>query len=165
MKLPKHLFLFGLALVLNCKLVTAAPLGGLWEVKNPWCPTKPSEAAKQCNRKHNDAFSIRLKVNGTKLCGTHTSLARNGGKIDAFGGDEITIVGLINKGKASVRFVSSFGAKGTATIEQKDGLLYWQINSQEAGESWIPDSAILKRNRHDRWGAYLDCNKQPVEPL
>jgi len=125
---------------------------GTWEIK--W----------KCEKSVNsdcmpDSFSIRLFIQGKKVCGTHSSIAHGGNKVDEIGGSEPTLSGQLVGATATLTFLSAFEGTGKATITMKGGRLHWHI-AEEEGESWLPTNATLHRIPNTAWGSSLKCGEQ-----
>ncbi len=126
-----------------------SPMAGTWEVK--W------KCAKAVNPDcMPDTFSIRLFIQGGKLCGTHSSIAKAGKKVDEIGGSKPTLSGQVVGATATVTFLSAFEGKGKATITLRGERLQWHIVEEE-GESWLPPDATLHRIPNSAWGSSLRC--------
>jgi hypothetical protein len=131
----------------------ASPLDGNWEVRFP-C----NGEATMCQGRY-DLFTLDLWVftldlwsNGAHLCGSHIASANLGYKVDE-SDVRPSIAGTVSGNRAMLSFKSSWGGSGRATIEAKDGRLYWHTTDHE-GEAYIPHDAIL-----DRKGASSDRRK------
>jgi hypothetical protein len=97
-----------------------------------------------------------LFIKSGSLCGTHSSVAKGGNKVDELGGLEPTLVGQVAGKTAIVDFLSSFEGKGKAVITLSGKNLQWRIVEQE-GEQWLPPNATLHRVTSTKWGAQLKC--------
>jgi hypothetical protein len=99
---------------------------------------------------------MRLFIEKGSLCGTHSSVAQGGNKVDEVGGKEPTLIGQVLGKTATVAFRSSFEGKGKAAITLNGAHLRWHILEQD-GEQWLPRDATLHRVRSTDWGSQLNC--------
>ena len=126
-----------------------SPMAGTWEVERKCSNTGYLKCIPE-------SFSVRLFIKDGRLCGTHSSVAQGGNKVDELGGKEPTLTGQVSGKTATVAFRSSFEGKGKAAIALSRTHLRWHILEQD-GEAWLPPDATLHRVRNTAWGSQLSC--------
>lgn len=127
-------------------------MDGAWEAIYP-CETDSSSYGdpneKKCEAGVRDYFDLQLWSEGGLICGTHAATAHLGNRVDEDEDWGPSIAGLLKGNSASVRFRSSWGGTGHASIRLEAGALYWDVLDHDAGTSWIPDHAVLSRKAND----------------
>jgi hypothetical protein len=120
----------------------AAPVDGNWSITYP-CP----DGASECDGR-NATFQLVLWSSASQLCGIHIGWTYSGNKVDEDEGyDPPSIIGTVSGDKAKVHFTSSWGATGHATISLKGQELHWHIVDRDDGVLYMPDDAILLKQR------------------
>ncbi|EMH1277472.1 hypothetical protein V6A89_004491 [Enterobacter hormaechei] len=73
-------------------------------------------------------FTLDLVQAGEHVAGKYCFITNNGNRIDcAEKDDDDNIHGYINNGVANIKFESTFGGKGNASMRIKDGVLLYDI--------------------------------------
>ncbi len=131
----------------------ASPMDGSWKVVWPCSTARDAFLPERCREGDNDYFELQLWSTGTKLCGVHAATARLGNRVDEVETWGPSVVGVVGRGPVTVQFRSHWGATGHATLRLVKGRLHWRvIDSNETPDthdrsSWIPDRAVLRRQR------------------
>jgi hypothetical protein len=131
-------------------------IAGDWEVTLP-CSESDDVYGQRCKDGLRNSFALKLAVEGRQVCGLHASVARMGNRVDEAEGPKPSLEGQLSKAVTTIAFQSSFGGTGRARIALKDGLLEWEIVSQDAGEHWLPIRATLLPASSSQWGQGLQC--------
>ncbi len=95
-------------------------------------------------------FTIDFFYKNEELIGQHCFVSNDGGKIDCFQGNDMSIFirSRINKSEISFWIRSSFSDKsGIADIRIINEKLIWNLKGAPAGEQYFPEYAILYKTR------------------
>ena len=124
---------------------TPSPFDGYWRTPLPcnW-PGRDSAEVQKCLQDP-PGFDLQLWSTGARLCGIHE--AEYITLEDATTGMEEapTITGAIATGIMTVKFHSTLGGRGEATMRLLDGKLHWDVVRQDDGRSALPLHAVLTK--------------------
>jgi hypothetical protein len=139
--------------------VIGSPLDGHWE-KTWSCKGSTGIFAKRCAQGDQDSFYLDLWSSGKAICGLHLATGQLGLRVDdSDDEDHPSIKGNVKGATATVKFESSWGATGTASIRVVGRKLYWKILHQTNDQSWIPDQAVLLKQPGSSKKEALKCPK------
>jgi hypothetical protein len=127
---------------------------GTWRITLP-CDNATGMYMQRCSEGMRDSFTLKIFVKGSTLCALHAATAQMGNRVDEVEGPEPSITGQVVGPSAKANFSSSWGAKGTASLELKGETLEWKLRSQDGGRLWIPSTAALLRVPDSTWGNNL----------
>lgn len=129
---------------LQARTASASPLTGVWK-KEFSCDGLSGIYEERCRQGQRDKFQLSIVVDGERVCGLHVVWARMGSRIDEVEGEEPSMTGVARGNAATVRFRSTWDGSGTASLRADGDTLVWKVSTKGAGESWIPDEAVLQR--------------------
>jgi len=96
------------------------------------------------------SFTLFLTQTGDAVTGYHTAIAHRGNRIDAILAEDgnPSITGTFTNGVARVNFKSGYSdVTGQAEIVLKDGMVTWTILHKSSGGCYIPEHAVLHRDK------------------
>lgn len=128
----------------RARLASNSPLAGVWK-KEYSCDQLSGIYAESCKQGERDKFQLSIVVEGDKVCALHVVWANMGNRVDEVEDRHPSMTGKTNGNTATVRFSSTWGGTGTATLRVQGGELHWKVSGKDEGESWIPDDAVLVR--------------------
>lgn len=124
----------------------ASPLAGVWK-KEYSCDGVTGIYKERCEQGERNMFELAVAVSGERVCVLHVVWANMGNRIDEVEDTQPSMTGTLDgKGGATVRFRSTWGGTGTATLRVEGNALHWKVDTKDKGESWIPDEATLPRD-------------------
>jgi uncharacterized protein len=129
---------------LIARLASASPLVGVWK-KEYSCDQLSGIYAERCKQGKRDKFQLSIVVEGNNICALHVIWANMGNRVDEVEDLQPSMTGKTNGNTATVRFSSTWGGTGTATLRVQGSELHWKVSGKNEGESWIPDEAVLVR--------------------
>ena len=151
-----------LAVTCAANAFASSKLAGDWEVVYD-CSSATGLFAERCAQGERNSFALHLVVQGKKICGLHASVAQMGNRVDELNGVEPSIEGTVRTDGARVKFQSSFGGTGIATLKSSGKGLTWEILSQDEGTNWLPPKATLLPAKRSNWGAGMVCKDRSAE--
>lgn len=95
-------------------------------------------------------FTINFFYKNEELVGQHCFVSNDGGKIDCFQGNDMSVFirSRINKSEISFWIRSSFSdTSGIADIRIINEKLIWNLKGSPTGEHYFPNYAILNKTR------------------
>lgn len=129
---------------LRARLASPNPLVGIWK-KEFSCAQLSGVYEQRCKQGERDKFQISIVVDGDRVCALHVVWANMGNRVDEVEDLQPSMMGKTQGNTATVRFSSTWGGTGTATLRVLGNELHWRVNRKDEGESWIPDEAVLER--------------------
>lgn len=143
------------------------PFKGNWVLVYP-CKNATGLYAERCHQGARDMFSLYdLTQVGAQLCGYHLATAHLGNRVDEgdLSGNGPSIYGVVHGNVARIRFRSGrTGEIGHATLTRKADTLVWHVTKplQRWEESWIPNDAVLRKDRRQPHPHELRCTQAPT---
>ncbi|MFS2217973.1 lysozyme inhibitor LprI family protein [Telluria sp. Tellsp104] len=129
---------------LRARLASPSPLVGIWK-KEYSCDQLSGIYAERCKQGQRDKFQLSIVVQGDNVCALHVVWANMGNRVDEIEDLQPSMTGKTNGNTATIRFSSTWGGTGTATLRVQGSELHWKVSGKDEGESWIPDEAVLVR--------------------
>lgn len=129
---------------LHARLAGPSPLIGIWK-KEYSCDQLRGIYAERCKQGERDKFQLSIVVEDDNICALHVVWARMGNRVDEVEDLQPSMTGKTNGNTATVRFNSTRGGTGIATLRVQGSELRWKVSGKDEGESWIPDEAVLVR--------------------
>jgi len=129
---------------LRAKSASASPLIGIWD-KEFSCDQLSGIYEERCKQGERDKFQLSIVVEGNHVCALHVVWANMGNRVDEVEDLQPSMTGKTDGKTATVRFSSTWGGTGTATLRVQGNSLHWKVSGKDNGESWIPDEAVLQR--------------------
>jgi uncharacterized protein len=129
---------------LQARSASASPLAGIWK-KEYACDRLSGMYAERCKQGERDMFKLAIVVKGDRVCILHVVWANMGNRIDEVEDDQPSMTGKVSGNMATIRFLSTWGGTGTATLRVDGNTLHWKVSAKDDGESWIPDEEVLPR--------------------
>ena len=120
------------------------PLAGIWLKSFP-CYHANAVPPAVCSQEEQDGFYLAIRIEGDRLCAAHSVSTHAGGHVYNSEDRNPSIIGRVKGKDAKIRFESSFGGTGTATLRVNGDMLHWEITTQDGGEHWLPHEAELHR--------------------
>jgi uncharacterized protein len=129
---------------LRARSASTSPLVGIWE-KEFSCDQLSGIYEERCKQGERDKFQLSIVVEGDHVCALHVVWASMGNRVDEVEDLQPSMTGKTDGNIATVRFSSTWGGTGTATLRVQGNSLHWRVSVKDKGESWIPDEAVLHR--------------------
>jgi len=129
---------------LRARSASNSPLVGIWK-KEFSCDQVSGIYEERCKQGERDKFQLSIVVKGDHVCALHVVWANMGNRVDEIEDVQPSMTGKADSNTATVRFSSTWGGTGTATLRVEGGSLHWKVTGKDNGESWIPDEAVLQR--------------------
>jgi uncharacterized protein len=129
---------------LRARLASPSPLVGIWK-KEFSCAQLSGVYEQRCKQGERDKFQLSIVVESGHVCALHVVWANMGNRVDEVEDLQPSMTGKANGNTATVRFSSTWGGTGTATLRVQGNELHWKVSEKDEGESWIPDEAVLER--------------------
>lgn len=129
---------------LRARSASSSPLVGIW-IKESSCDQLSGFYVERCKQGERDKFQLSIAVDGGHVCALHVVWANMGNRIDEVEDVQPSMTGKTDGKVATVRFRSTWGGTGTATLRAEGNSLHWKISAKDKGESWIPGEAVLHR--------------------
>lgn len=141
---------------LEARSAGASPLAGIWK-KESTCDQLSGIYGERCRQGERDKFQLSVVARGDRICALHVVWANMGNRIDEVEDRQPSMDGTVKGGVATVGFRSTWGGTGTATMRVEGNTLHWKVKTKNAGDSWIPDDAVLQRVPADRYDRMPEC--------
>lgn len=129
---------------LRARSASNSPLVGIWK-KEFSCDQLSGIYEERCKQGERDKFQLSIVVEGDHVCALHVVWANMGNRVDEIEDVQPSMTGKTDGNTAIVRFSSTWGGTGTATLRVEGDSLHWKVTGKDKGESWIPDEALLQR--------------------
>lgn len=129
---------------LQARLASANLLVGIWK-KEFSCDQLSGIYEERCKQGERDKFQLSIVVEGKRVCALHVVWANMGNRVDEVEDLQPSMTGKTHGNTATVRFSSTWGGTGTATLRVQGNSLHWKVTGKNKGESGIPDEAVLQR--------------------
>lgn len=129
---------------LRARMASASPLVGIWK-KEFSCDQLSGIYEERCKQGERDKFQLSIVVEGNGVCALHIVWANMGNRVDEVEDLQPSMAGKTDGNTATVRFTSTWGGTGTATLRVQGNSLHWNVTGKDKGESGIPDEAVLLR--------------------
>ena len=129
---------------LRARLASPSPLVGIWK-REYSCDQLSGMYAERCKQGERDKFQLSIVVHGDNVCALHVVWANSGNRVDEVEDLQPSMTGKTDGNTATIRFSSTWGGTGTATLRVQGGELHWKVSGKDEGETWIPDEAVLVR--------------------
>jgi uncharacterized protein len=129
---------------LRARSASASPLVGIWK-KEFSCDQLSGIYEERCKQGERDKFQLSIVVEGDHVCALHVVWTNMGNRIDEVEDLQPSMTGKTDGNTATVRFSSTWGGTGTATLRVQGNSLHWRVSVKDKKESWIPDEGVLQR--------------------
>jgi uncharacterized protein len=143
---------------LRARSASASPLVGIWK-KEGSCDQLSGIYEERCKQGERDKFELSIVVDGDHVCALHVVWANMGNRVDEVEDLQPSMTGKTDGITATVRFSSTWGGTGTATLLVQGNSLHWKVNAKDKGESWIPDEAVLQRMPAAAYDRMPECRR------
>ncbi|TQK11422.1 lysozyme inhibitor LprI family protein [Herbaspirillum sp. SJZ107] len=143
---------------LRARSASNSPLVGVW-TKEFSCDPLSGIYAERCKQGQRDKFELSIVVEGDHVCALHVVWANMGNRVDEIEDVQPSMTGKTDGNRATVRFTSTWGGTGAATLRVEGDSLHWKVTGKDNGESWIPDEAVLQRIPAGAYDRMPECGR------
>lgn len=141
---------------LRARAAGASPLVGLWK-KEYGCEGASGIYEDRCKQGERDVLMLAIQVSGSHVCITHMATSGLGNRVDEVEDLRPSMTGEQNGKVATVRFHSTWGGTGSATLRVEGNTLHWKVSAKDDGQSLIADEEVLSRVAAGPYDSLPDC--------
>lgn len=141
---------------LQARSAGASPLVGFWK-KEYGCEGASGIYEDRCRQGERDVFQLAIQVSGAHVCITHMATSGLGNRVDEVEDLRPSMTGELNGKVATVRFHSTWGGTGSATLRVEGNTLHWKVGAKDDGQSLIADEEVLARVGAGPHDSLPDC--------